>query len=181
MSRELTQETLAEIEEELLSGEYAPLADRIHAAWERERVEIATKAATQGVKLTNEKFADLPIGNMAAVREALKNLTRFAESDVRQLECLAKRAIDNDIYGGGILQALCGAIREGKSALDLPPRNCDVGTAEEQAERFYSFCKKFQSDIQGMCSSRCPCKECCDMCHCLIKWEQIPYEEGGAK
>lgn len=135
MSRELRQETLAEIEEELRSGEYAPLADRIHLAWERERVEIATKAATQGVKLTNEKFANLPIDNMAAVREALKNLTRFAESDIRQLECLAKRAIDNNIYGGGILQALCGAIREGKSALSAPPRNCDKYNTTRSATR----------------------------------------------
>lgn len=34
----------------------ATFADRIEAAWKRERVEIATKAATQGVKLTNEKW-----------------------------------------------------------------------------------------------------------------------------
>ena len=65
-----------------------------------------------------------------------------------------------------------------KSALAEPLRNCEVGTEEEQAERFYSFCKKFQSGIQGMCSSECPCKECCDMCHCLSKWSQMPYEKG---
>ena len=64
------------------------------------------------------------------------------------------------------------------AALAEPLRNCEVGTEEEQAERFYSFCKKFQSGIQGMCSSECPCKECCDMCHCLIKWSQMPYEKG---
>ena len=61
------------------------------------------------------------------------------------------------------------------------PRNCDVGTAEEQAKRFHSFCKKFQSDIKGMCSSLCPYINCCDMCHCITKWEQMPYEEEGAK
>ena len=64
-----------------------------------------------------------------------------------------------------------------KAALSAPPRNCDVGTAEEQAKRFHSFCKKFQSDIQGMCSSQCPCISCYGMCHCITKWEQIPYEE----
>lgn len=61
-----------------------------------------------------------------------------------------------------------------------PLRNCDVGTADEQAERFYSFCKTHQSGIQGMCSSQCPCQDCCDTCHCLTKWSQMPYEEGGA-
>lgn len=165
MSRELRQETLAEIEEELRSGEYAPLADRIHAAWERERVEIATKAATQGVKLTNEKFANLPIGNMAAVREALKNLTRFAESDIRQLECLAKKAIDNDIYGGGILQALCGAIREGKSALDLPPRNCDVGTVKEQEKRYHAIGQLYHTLTLTN----------------ALQWAQMPYSKEGGK
>ena len=65
-------------------------------------------------------------GNAAAIREALKNLTRFAESDIMQLETLAQRAIDNDIYGGGILQAITEAIREGKEALSKPPRNCDT-------------------------------------------------------
>ena len=148
----------------MLSGEYAPLADRIHLAWERERVEIATKAATQGVKLTNEKFANLPIGNMAAVREALKNLTRFAESDIRQLECLAKRAIDNDIYGGGILQALCGAIREGKSVLDLPPRNCDVGTVKEQEKRYHAIGQLYHTLTLTN----------------ALQWAQMPYsKEGG--
>ena len=75
------------------------------------------------------------------------------------------------------------ALDKAKATLAAPPRNCDVGTAEEQAERFYSFCKKFQSGIQGMCSSQCPCKECSDMCHCQTKWSQMPYEEakGGAK
>lgn len=73
----------------------------------------------------------------------------------------------------------CLAVIE--SALSKPPRNCDVGTADEQAKRFHSFCEKFQSRIQGMCSPQCPCKDCCDKCQCLIKWAQTPYEEGGAK
>lgn len=46
------------------------LADRIETAWKQERVEIATYAATQGVKLTNEKYANMPAGNAAAMREA---------------------------------------------------------------------------------------------------------------
>ena len=70
--------------------------------------------------------------------------------------------------------------REKSSA---PLRNCDVGTAEEQAERFYAFCgcHRFQSGIKGMCSSLCPLIRCRDMCNCLTKWSQMPYDEGGAK
>ena len=67
------------------------------------------------------------------------------------------------------------------AALAEPPRNCDVGTSDEQAKRFHSFCKKFQSGIQGMCSTLCPCKDCYDKCHCLVKWSQMQYEEGGVK
>ena len=62
-------------------------------------------------------------------------------------------------------------------------RNCDVGTSEEQAERFYAFCgyHRFQSGIKGMCSSLCPCIRCRDMCNCITTWSQMPYDEGGAK
>ena len=63
--------------------------------------------------------------NMAATRKALENLTRFTEVDIRGLENLAKYAIDHSMYGGGVLQAVAGAIREGKKALSAPARNCD--------------------------------------------------------
>lgn len=72
-------------------------------------------------------------------------------------------------------------LAEVKSALAEPRRNCDVGTAEEQAQRFLKFCKRNQSPIQGMCSSSCPCKHQPDMCHCYAAWAQMPYEEGGAE
>ena len=69
------------------------------------------------------------------------------------------------------------------AALAAPPRNCDVGTSEEQAERFYAFCgyHRFQSGIKGMCSSLCPCIRCRDMCNCITTWEQMQYEEGDVK
>lgn len=60
-------------------------------------------------------------------------------------------------------------------------RNCDVGTEEEQAKRFKSFCKTHLSGIRGICSLQCPCIGCRSMFHCLTKWEQMPYDEGGAK
>lgn len=60
-------------------------------------------------------------GNQMKMREALVNLTRFAEVDIRGLENLAKYAIDHSMYGGGVLQAVAGAIREGKNALAAPP------------------------------------------------------------
>ena len=81
---------------------------------------------------TKEK--PMEANDMKAMREALTNLTRYEESDIRQLEQLAKRAIDNEIYGGGILQSMCEAIREGKEALSAPPRNCDRFATWQEAK-----------------------------------------------
>ena len=56
------------------------------------------------------------------------------------------------------------------------PRNCDVGTAEEQDERFRDFCPKY---ISGTCTG---CKlHDCGLAECALAWAQIPYEEkeGG--
>ena len=62
-----------------------------------------------------------------------------------------------------------------RSALALPPRNCDVGTAEEQQNRFNRFCRP--------CADGCPFLECRTIVECAIKWAQMPYEaqEGGAE
>ena len=69
-----------------------------------------------------------------------------------------------------------------KTALATPPRNCDVGTAEEQAQRFYKFCMANSSAIRGMCDSKCPCIDSGDKCHCLTKWAQMPYKsKEGSK
>ena len=61
-------------------------------------------------------------------------------------------------------------------------RNCDVGTAEEQARRFSSFCERHkQGGIHGACSSQCPLIICSSRGYCMAKWAQMPYEEGGAR
>ena len=58
-----------------------------------------------------------------------------------------------------------------KKALAAPPRNCDVGTADEQAERHKRWC-----DLQSI-------KDCwgVDCRKCFAKWSRIPYKAGGAK
>ena len=62
----------------------------------------------------------------------------------------------------------------------FPLRNCDVGTAEEQSERFSNFCK-IESSASGVY-----CTGCRAICYgkdkCELVWAQMPYEakEGGA-
>ena len=51
------------------------------------------------------------------------------------------------------------------------PRNCDVCTADEQVKSYLAFCDRHT------CQS-CPVKGTTD---CGFLWEQMPYEEGGAK
>jgi hypothetical protein len=52
-------------------------------------------------------------------------------------------------------------------ALAEPLRNCDVGTAEEQAERFDAYC-----DSHTNCA-HCPLAGQ----QCALAWSQMPYEE----
>ena len=61
------------------------------------------------------------------------------------------------------------------AALSSPPRNCDVGTSEEQRKRFKVFCRDRQ---YGSCDG-CPVRR---SGFCTLQWAQMPYEaeEGGA-
>lgn len=103
---------------------------------------------------------------MKAMREAVKHMIDTADS-------IAMR------NPTGIIGKLAFHIKQtGDAALAEPPRNCDVGTAEEQAKRFYKFCMANSSAIRGMCDSKCLCIDSGDKCHCLTKWAQMPYEEG---
>lgn len=55
--------------------------------------------------------------------------------------------------------------------LNKPPRNCDVGTAEEQWKRFYEkFCGQscFGCPLSGLKRSR--------KADCIMEWAQMPYE-----
>ena len=151
------------------------IADRIEAAAKREReagAEAAQICGEIGEMVGREAACHQPVTdcnglNAAAMRSALEKVRRV-------LHC----AIVADILKGDDVN---GAFNEVIASLSAPPRNCDIGTAYEQAKRFRSFCKKFQSDIQGMCSHLCQCIDCSDKCHCMTKWSQMPYEGGCAE
>lgn len=55
-----------------------------------------------------------------------------------------------------------------KAALAEPPRNCDIGTPEEQYERHKAYCEKRRcmNDIIYSCRT------------CFGAWAQMPYEAG---
>lgn len=63
-----------------------------------------------------------------------------------------------------------------RAALASPPRNCDVGTADEQHARFDRFCDKYEDCWE------CPVWRGVDWTSkCSVYWSQMPYEEGGEK
>ena len=66
-----------------------------------------------------------------------------------------------------------GVINTHKLAEELKKslRNCDVGTAEEQSERYEKFCYAHRSREKG-CGG-CPL---CDIVCCGFAWLQMPYE-----
>ena len=103
-----------------------------------------------------------PTGNASAMREALEAAIPIMRA------CLF------DYYNTTDVKKVVG---EMKAALSAPPRNCDVGTAEEQARRYEELCDSHT------CGSRCS-GSCCPLyaydCSPFV-WAQMPYEEGGAE
>lgn len=59
------------------------------------------------------------------------------------------------------------------------PRNCDVGTAEEQERRFRKYCETEECN-RYRCGHGCKAV-CID--RCVVAWAQTPYEtqEGAGK
>ena len=89
---------------------------------------------------------------LTAVRKALWELMGTSSESLRE-----RRAIE-----------ISSKIR---AALNAKPRNCDVGTAEEQAERFAKHCDNF-----ARCTG-CPCCGKVSYGRCEFAWTQMPYEE----
>ena len=66
---------------------------------------------------------------------------------------------------------------------EIPPRNCDVGNAEEQTQRYRRFCtdhKYLGADHSYMCigfgKGRCPFFSSRTKSQCEFAWAQSPYE-----
>ena len=111
------------------------------------------------------------VGNSAKMREALEKVLRV-------LHC----AIVADILKGDDVNS---AFNEVTAALSVPPRNCDVGTADEQSDRFDKFCyshsKCHKCPVKSIWNSQHRQRQLREIIRCEIIWSQMPYDEGGAK
>jgi hypothetical protein len=74
------------------------------------------------------------------------------------------------------------ALKTAKTALSAPPRNCDIGTAGEQGERFILFCRR--NSFRGVCNDSCKFASVSrrlgwqkiGRARCFPFWSQMPYE-----
>ena len=100
---------------------------------------------------------------------------------LRALADLLEAAATREREAGAAAAQICGEVGEmigREAALSAPPRNCDVGTAEEQAARFHSFCKSNKQPGDVYSCDRCRLNSIED---CELAWAQMPYEAGGAE
>lgn len=147
------------------------VADRIEAAWKRDEeraVEHATRHAEAVARdncrdcVHNPSGKNFEGGNTAAMREALVAIRKALLVD----SCMGPHtAFHNEV---DMLTA---------EALSAPPRNCDVGTADEQDARFGEFCVMRRT---GSCAG-CPdpvggFTVANGIRECALVWAQTPYE-----
>ena len=101
------------------------------------------------------------VGDCAKLREALKHIKDRLPHMLQYM-----RVHWEDANAGGYFDELMLVI---DAALAEPVRNCDVGTAKEQKQRYDSYC------FSRGCGN-CPLF---DEEGCNFAWAQMPYEEGG--
>ena len=122
-----------------------------------------TTADIEDAKAIGRCFVIKSNGNAAKMREALSDAC-YAMFNFLKTQ--------NGGYG-----EMAKALDKAKAALAEPPRNCDVGTDEEQSRRYEELCDRHT------CGSRCSASGCPMYEHdCSpFAWGQMPYEEGGTK
>ena len=139
-----------------------------------DRLEAAHKRELS--KNTSKNGADFgQLGDAAKLREALRECAQY-------IACVGGIGVGEVTINDNVHLIPEELTQKAIAALSAPPRNCDVGTAQEQDERFHRFCVKHHT---GSCAG----------CHnpvgdytvangvreCALVWAQMPYEEGGAQ
>ena len=128
----------------------------------------------QRVRKIQAAIGPSPQGNPAALREALEECMKFTCNSCYERFCEE----DVEEEDGICHCSPCNVIIKARAALASQPRNCDVGTAEEQSVRMAEFCRAQYEKSDGvLLCSRCQFNGR----DCQFAWAQMPYEEGGAE
>ena len=107
-------------------------------------------------------------GDQQKMRKALEKV-RFYLPYLMQYMRLKR----GDAEAGGYYKRILEVVN---AALAVPARNCDVGTADEQVERFHHQCFEWHT---GRCSPHCRTLPAKTRQECALKWAQMPYEGKG--
>lgn len=109
-----------------------------------------------------------PIGNAAALRDTLEGIRLWFIASANVLE--------EDTTARVTTRALRKLAKDCDKALAARPRNCDVGTSEEQSSRMREYCL-------GKDSLECRhyCMQSPKAFDCVCEWAQMQYEKGGAE
>lgn len=124
-----------------------------------------------------------PVNNAAEMREALVALRDAARNFCHQIlnskhnEIMDKYTCAKQGFPAVI--DIRDAIVRANYALAAPARNCDVGTSDEQVDRFGTFCisKKTTIPLPEKCT-RCRIRGEANVHKCMFEWAQLPYTEG---
>lgn len=113
-------------------------------------------------------------GNAAALREAIEPWVAFGEW---LLENAGKEGLGAAIRENGSI--IRQRLEELRAALSAPARQCDVGNAEEQTERFKQLCRKYRRGPGPRANCKgCPVSHESQHVGCTFAWAQMPYSEG---
>lgn len=137
-----------------------------------------TTSDEEEAKAIGRHFVVKPYGNAANMRKALEQISSMGEQIDYQLG-----SSEETVYAFRNERCLAHNISEcARAALSEPPRNCDVGTAEEQFDRHETFCKKyFRYSMANPCA-KCPnYKDGDPSSPCVFRFLHMPYGEGGAR
>lgn len=158
-------------------------ADRIEAAWKRERAEALvfwTKKCRETIT-EHDRYCS-PVGNVAAMREALVKIRRELNDYCNGCTLPDRMAEDPPDYTC-LRDSLLEIERIVADALSAPARNCDLkecSTVDGMIAAHERFCKSWHED--GNYCSECPFNtKSKQMTTCREMWLLAPAAERKGK
>lgn len=132
------------------------------------------RSRNEGVPMDAEGSHPLVEDMLALADRIERAVTNCNQFKMREALLTARSAI-NDFSHSGLIDTdtYKAEIEQIDAALALPRRNCDVGTAEEQVERFRKLCISMHDNVHHC--KQCPLEGVSAICE--FKWSQMPYEE----
>ena len=159
--RKMPQDIIVDAKANFVFQRYA---DRIEAAWKREREELEGYAKSKmldGATIIDNRT----VGNAAAMREALEMMSALFANGVI---CTSYANTPEEMEQ---IEELC---RKAKAALSAPPRNCDVYQSDEEAFNAWKAERGFRNVGLGQGGY--------GMAWAFVRWLFFTIKkEGGAK